>query len=69
MRGVAATETGYSVIHLDSRVPADEKQFEEKKQSLSEKLLNERRTQTFNDFLNDLRQQAKITSNLPQKAQ
>ena len=37
--------------------------------SLSEKLLNERRTQTFNDFLNDLRQQAKITSNLPQKAQ
>ena len=69
LSGVVATETGYSVIHLDSRVPADEKQFEEKKQSLSEKLLNERRTQTFNDFLNDLRQQAKITSNLPQKAQ
>ena len=65
---VVATETGYSVVHLDSRVPADEKQFEEKKQSLSEKLLNERRTQTFNDFLSDLRQQAKITSNLPQKS-
>ncbi len=69
LSGVVATETGYSVVHLDSRVPADEKQFAEKKQSLSEKLLNERRAQTFNDFLNDLRQQAKITSNLPQKSQ
>ncbi|MBI3617677.1 MAG: peptidylprolyl isomerase [Candidatus Omnitrophica bacterium] len=69
LSGVIATETGYSVVHLDSRVPADEKQFEEKKQSLSEKLLNERRTQTFNDFLSDLRLQAKVTSNLPQKKQ
>ncbi len=69
LSGVVATETGYSVVHLDSRVPTDEKQFEEKKQSLSEKLLNERRTQTFNDFLSDLRLKAKITSNLPQKKQ
>lgn len=69
LSGVVATETGYSVVHLDSRVPADEKQFEEKKQSLSEKLLNERRTQAFNDFLSDLRLRAKITSNLPQKKQ
>lgn len=69
LSGVVATETGYSVVRLDSRVPADEKQFEEKKQSLSEKLLNERRTQTFNDFLSDLRLKAKITSNLPQKNQ
>ncbi len=69
LSGVVATETGYSVVHLDSRVPADEKQFEEKKQSLSEKLLNERRTQAFNDFLSDLRLKAKITSNLPQKKQ
>ena len=69
LSGVVATETGYSVVHLDSRVPADEKQFEEKKQSLSEKLLNDRRTQTFNDFLSDLRQKARITSNLPQKKQ
>lgn len=67
LSGVITAETGYSVLHLDSRVPADEKQFEEKKQTLSEKLLNERRTQAFNDFLNDLRLQAKITSNLPQK--
>lgn len=67
--GVVATETGYSVVHLDSRVPADEKQFEEKKQSLSEKLLNDRRTQAFNDFLSDLRLKAKITSNIPQKNQ
>ena len=65
--GIVATETGYSVVHLDSRVPADEKQFEEKKQSLSGKLLNDRRTQTFNDFLSDLRLKAKITSNLPQQ--
>ena len=69
LSGVVASETGYSVVHLDLRVPADEKQFEEKKQSLTEKLLNERRTQTFNDFLSDLRQKAKITSNLPQKKQ
>ncbi|OGX28595.1 MAG: hypothetical protein A2705_00620 [Omnitrophica WOR_2 bacterium RIFCSPHIGHO2_01_FULL_52_10] len=69
LSGVVATETGYSVVHLDSRVPADEKKFAEKKQSLSEKLLNERRTQNFNDFLSNLRQQAKITSNLPQKSQ
>ena len=67
LSGVVATETGYSVVHLDSRVPADEKQFAEKKQSLSEKLLNERRTQTFNDFLSDLRQKAKITSNIPKQ--
>lgn len=67
LSGVIATETGYSVVHLDSRVPADEKQFKEKKQSLSEKLLNERRTQAFNDFLSDLRLKAKITNNLPQK--
>jgi peptidyl-prolyl cis-trans isomerase D len=69
LSGVVATETGYSVVHLDSRVPADEKQFEERKQSLSEKLLNERRTQAFNGFLSDLRLKAKITSNLPQKKQ
>lgn len=69
LSGVVATETGYSVVHLDSRVPADEKQFAEKKPSLSEKLLNERRTQTFNDFLSGLRLKAKITSNLPQKNQ
>lgn len=67
LSGVVATETGYGVVHLDSRIPADEKQFEEKKQSLSEKLLNDRRTQTFNDFLSDLRLQAKITSNLPKQ--
>lgn len=65
LSGVVATETGYSVAHLDSRVPADEKQFEEKKQSLSGKLLNERRTQAFNDFLNQLRLKADITSNIP----
>lgn len=69
LSGVAAAENGYCILHLDSRVPADEKQFEEKKQSLSEKLLNERRTQAFNDFLNQLRFKAQITSNLPQKKQ
>ena len=69
LSGVVATETGYSVVHLDSRVPADEKQFEEKKNDLSEKLLNERRTQTFNDFLSDLRKKARVTSNLTQKKQ
>ncbi len=68
LSGVVATETGYSIAHLDSRVPADEKQFEEKKQSLSDKLLNERRTQTFNNFLNDLRLKAKISSNIPKQA-
>ncbi len=67
LSGVVATETGYSVVHLDSRVPADEKQFEEKKQSLSEKLLNERRTQAFNDFLSDLRLKANVSSNLPRQ--
>lgn len=67
LSGVVATETGYSVLHLDSRVPADEKNFEEQKAALSETLLNERRTQAFNDFLSNLRLKANLTSHIPQQ--
>ncbi|MBI5416320.1 MAG: peptidylprolyl isomerase [Candidatus Omnitrophica bacterium] len=67
LSGVVETEVGYSVLHRDSYVPADEKQFEERKGKLAESLLTNRRTETFNDFLNNLRLKANITSNIPRQ--
>ncbi|MBI5149400.1 MAG: SurA N-terminal domain-containing protein [Candidatus Omnitrophica bacterium] len=65
LSGVVETEVGYSVLHRDSYVPADEKQSEERKEKLSESLLNSRRSETFNNFLNNLRMKANITSDIP----
>jgi peptidyl-prolyl cis-trans isomerase D len=64
---VIETEGGYCILHLDSYLPADEKQYEREKETLSQSLLDERRTQAFNDFLSRLRLKASITSNIPQQ--
>ncbi|OGX42920.1 MAG: hypothetical protein A3G91_02650 [Omnitrophica WOR_2 bacterium RIFCSPLOWO2_12_FULL_50_9] len=64
---VVETEAGYCLLHLDSYLPADEKRYEKEKEALSRSLLEERRAQAFNDFLNRLRLKANITSDLPKK--
>ncbi len=66
LSNVVETEIGHCVLYWNSRVVADQKTFDEQKASISEKLLNERRTEAFNDFITRLRLNANIATNITQ---
>lgn len=63
---IIETENAYCILHRDAYEAADEKAFEKEKDTFAQSLLNERRTQVFNDFLNRLRIDAKLVSYIPQ---
>ncbi len=62
--GIVETETGFCILHLDSRIPIDQKEFEKQKEAFSKTLLFEMKTAAFNDFLTLLRLRADLEDNI-----
>jgi len=62
---VVQTSNGFCILHLDLYEPADQTAFEKEKQTLSNDLLTNRRAESFNTFLNNIRLKAKLVSFLP----
>ena len=63
--GIVQTTNGFCILHLDHYEPASREDFEKKKQTLGDELLADRRSETFNIFLNGMRTRAKLVDYLP----
>ena len=63
---VIETEKGFSILYLDNHLPAKMSDFEEQKSPIENSLLSEKRNAVFNDFVTQLRLEAKLLSNLGQ---
>lgn len=61
---VIDTTKGYAILHLDSQVPIDQKDFEKEKDSLGQTLLTEKKSNVFMNFLTRLRLQANLEDNI-----
>ncbi len=61
---VVETEKGFCILHFDSTSTIDMDQFAKDKTSFSEKILNDRKTQAFTDFLTQLRAKAQVIDNI-----
>ena len=48
---VVEVEKGFSILHLDTSMPADKDEFEKQKETLTASILDERKNQLFNEFL------------------
>ena len=55
---------GFCILHLDSYTPADKDQYVKEKDSLAQKILSERKAETFNTYLTRLRLAAKLVDNV-----
>lgn len=64
LSGPVDTTKGYCLLYLDKIIPADMKEFEKEKEKLQERLLIEKRTEEFNNFLTKLRIQANLEDNI-----
>jgi len=61
---VVATANGYAILHLDSKIPVDMQQFQGKKSEIAQTLLSQKATESFNDFITKLRQEARLEDNI-----
>jgi len=61
---IIETPKGFCILHLDSRIPADMKEFEKDKEKITEILLLEKRATAFNEFLSRLRIKANLEDNI-----
>lgn len=62
--GPVETPKGYSILHLDSVIPATREQFTQEKNSFNASLVEEMKNEVFNDYMARLRQQAKLEDNI-----
>ena len=58
------TSKGYAILHLDSRLPIDEGEFEKKKDEITQRLLQQKSNNLFNDFISALRIEAELEDNI-----
>ncbi|MDP8264040.1 MAG: peptidyl-prolyl cis-trans isomerase [Candidatus Aceula lacicola] len=58
------TSTAYCLLHLNAFIPIDENVFEEKKEELKTRLLEEKKENTFSNFLIQLRQKANLVDHI-----
>ncbi len=61
---VVATAKGYAILHLDSKIPVDIEKFEKEKTSIAEEILSQKGTEAFNEFISQLRQEARLEDNI-----
>jgi len=61
---VVETDNGYCILHLDAYVAIEDADYQKNKTTLAEKLLNEHKNKSFNDFLTKLRLEAKLEDNI-----
>ena len=61
---VIKTAKGFSILHLDQSVPPDKEQYEAEKKGIAQQLYNQRRTETFGNFVTQLRLQANLIDNV-----
>ncbi|MFA5088524.1 MAG: SurA N-terminal domain-containing protein [Candidatus Omnitrophota bacterium] len=61
---VIGTLRGYCILHLDSYVPGNEEEFQEKKDLLAQDLLIEKKEEAFNNFLIQQRLKANLEDNI-----
>ena len=67
--GVVETEKGFTILHLDERVPAQKEDFDQKKNELKGSMLQEKKSNAFNIFITNLRLNAKIVDNISNQNQ
>ncbi|MDO8581100.1 MAG: SurA N-terminal domain-containing protein [Candidatus Omnitrophota bacterium] len=61
---VVEVAKGFSILHLDQYVPPDKEQYEAEKKGIAQQLYNQRRTETFGNFVTQLRLQANLIDNI-----
>ena len=61
---IAETEKGFCILHLDSTIPAEKVEFNKDRDKLTDNLLTQRKAEKFNEFLTQLRAEAKIVDNI-----
>jgi parvulin-like peptidyl-prolyl isomerase len=52
--------SGFYVVKLKSRVPVDEKKFQEEKSAFAEKLTSQKKQEFFSKFIEELRKDAQL---------
>lgn len=63
MSGIVKTKFGYHIIKALDRMEEKQKEFDEVKKEIQEKLLDEKRRNTFNSYTEELKKKADITVN------
>ncbi|MBF0483209.1 MAG: peptidyl-prolyl cis-trans isomerase [Candidatus Omnitrophica bacterium] len=66
---VTKISLGYAILHLDNYQPADKVEFEKNKESINKELRQEKYSQAFNEFITELRTQARLEDFISQKKQ
>ena len=64
LSSVVSAEPGAYILHLDKYIPAEKDAYHDKREDIINKLLNEKRNDSFGDYLNQLRAKASLESNL-----
>ncbi|MCR4337703.1 MAG: peptidyl-prolyl cis-trans isomerase, partial [Candidatus Omnitrophica bacterium] len=60
LSSVVETQEGAAILHLDSFVPVDQAEFEKQKENFAAQLLEDKKTQAFNEFITHLRLKANL---------
>jgi hypothetical protein len=64
MGGPVKTQKGYAVLRLDSIIPMDEGQYVQEKETYAEQLIEKRKSELFQKWLEDLRKKARLQDSL-----
>ncbi|MCA9404402.1 MAG: peptidyl-prolyl cis-trans isomerase, partial [Candidatus Omnitrophica bacterium] len=58
---------GFAILHLDNKTPADPDKLPEQRVGIEEALLQERKNQTFTEFMTTLRVESNLDNNLARR--
>ncbi len=61
---VVETAKGFCILHLDEYVPAQAEQYEAEKKGIAQQLFNQRRTETFGNYVTQLRLKANLVDHI-----
>ena len=57
-------ENGIAILHLDGKQPADMTLYEKQKEQIADKMTAERKNESYNNYLSQIRLQANLQDNI-----
>jgi len=66
MSGVVETPKGYAILFLDTKYPVNMEDFQDQKDEWAQKVIVQKKTEAFNDFISRLRIKSKLEDRIPE---
>ena len=69
LSGVVETEKGYTILHLDERIPVDLEKFDEEKDAFGQRVLMQKKMEVFDNYIKILKHKADLKDLISERLQ